>query len=121
MTFLCDSAKAEFAKALNKAFPDVWFSWIIDDLTCSMRLDQVVRVDEFIKEQGAGCGLTVNEGKRGITSLLQAFTVTPDLTVSGIPYVLQGNRLEGLAIGTASLGGWNKLRTGMSDRHGGIP
>jgi hypothetical protein len=69
--FVC--AKADFAKALNATFPDVWFSWIIDDLTCSMRLDQVVRVDEFIKEQGAGCGLTVNEGKRGITSLfLQA-------------------------------------------------
>ena len=40
--FVC--AKAEFAKALNEAFPDVWFSWIIDDLTCSMRLDQVGRV-----------------------------------------------------------------------------
>jgi hypothetical protein len=58
--FVC--AKAEFAKALNEAFPDVFFSWIIDDLTCSMRLDQVGRVDEFIKVQGAECGLTVNEG-----------------------------------------------------------
>jgi len=105
--FVC--AKAEFAKALNEAFPDVWFSWIIDDLTCSMRLDQVVQVDEFIKGKGAECGLTVNEGKRGITSLLPEFTVTPDLIESRIPYVLQEGRLEGLDIGTASLGGWNKL------------
>ena len=105
--FVC--AKAEFAKDLNEAFPDVWFSWIIDDLTCSMRLDQVGRVDEFIKEQGAKCGLTVNEGKRGITSLLPEFSVTNELVESGIPYVLQESRLEGLAIGTASLGGWNKL------------
>jgi len=105
--FVC--AKAEFAKALNEEFPDVWFSWIIDDLTCSMRLDQVGRVDEFIKVQGAECGLTVNEGKRGITSLLPEFSVTHELTESGIPYVLQENRLEGIAIGTASLGGWNKL------------
>ena len=28
--FVC--AKAEFATALNEEFPDVWFSWIIDDL-----------------------------------------------------------------------------------------
>jgi hypothetical protein len=98
--FVC--AKAEFAKALNGEFPDVWFSWIIDDLTCSMRLDQVGRIDEFIKVGGAGCGLAVNEGKRGITSLLPEFTVTQELRDSGIPYVLEGDRLEGLAIGTAS-------------------
>ena len=105
--FVC--AKAEFAKALNETFPDVWFSWIIDDLTCSMKVDQVVRVDEFIKVMGAACGLTVNEGKRGITSLLPEFTVTPVLERSGIPYELRDGRLEGVDIGTATLGGWNKL------------
>jgi hypothetical protein len=41
--FVC--AKAEFAKALNQRFPGVWFSWIIDDLTCSMKASEVNRVD----------------------------------------------------------------------------
>ena len=60
--FVC--TKAEFAKELNQIFPDVWFSWIIDDLTCSMEVSQVLQVDTFIQEKGAKCGLTVNEGKR---------------------------------------------------------
>ena len=37
--FVC--AKAEFAKKLQESFPGVWFSWIMDDLTCSMQVDQV--------------------------------------------------------------------------------
>ena len=57
----------------------------------------------------AECGLTVNEGKRGITSLLPHFTVTQEVVQSGIPYELTEGSLEGLNIGTASLGGWNKL------------
>ena len=77
--FVC--AKAEFAKELPERFPGVWFSWIMDDLTCSMQVDQVRQVDNFIKEEGAKCGLTVNEGKRGITSLLPEFQVMPDLEV----------------------------------------
>ena len=105
--FVC--AKAEFAKALNGRFPGVWFSWIIDDLTCSMKASEVNSVDEFIQQRGAECGLTVNEGKRGITTLLTQFTVTPEVIESGIPYELSEGSLEGLNIGTSSLGGWNKL------------
>ena len=37
--FVC--AKVEFAKELNRLFPDVWFCWIIDDLACSMKVDHV--------------------------------------------------------------------------------
>ena len=96
--FVC--AKAEFAKELQESFPGVWFSWIMDDLTCSMQVDQVKQVDSFIKEKGAVCGLTVNEGKRGITSLLPEFIVTSDLEESGIPYRLIEGRLEGLEVGT---------------------
>ena len=47
----------------------------------------MVRVGEFIKSKGAECGLTVNEGKGGITSLLPEFTVTSLVAVYHIPYV----------------------------------
>ena len=105
--FVC--AKAEFAKELNLMFPGVWFSWIIDDLTCSMKASEVERVDSFIQERGAVCGLTVNEGKRGLTTLLPQFTVTEEVVRSAIPFVMTEGRVEGMAIGTATLGGWNKL------------
>ncbi len=51
--FVC--AKAKFAKELNRTFPDVWLSWIIDDLACSMKVDQVVQVGEFIKSNLGRC------------------------------------------------------------------
>jgi hypothetical protein len=105
--FVC--AKAEFAKELNQMFPGVWFSWIIDDLTCSMKASEVYQVDEFIQSRGAECGLTVNEGKRGLTTLLPQFTVTEEVTMSEIPFVMNEGRVEGMDIGTATLGGWNKL------------
>ena len=92
--FVC--AKAEFAKDLQEKFPGVWFLWIMDDLTCSMQVDQAMQVDSFIKEEGAACGLTVNEGKRGITSLLPEFQVTPTLEESRIPFRLIEGRLEGM-------------------------
>ena len=105
--FVC--AKAEFAKELNQTFPNVWFSWIIDDLTCSMRVSEVNQVDQFIKQEGAKCGLKVNEGKRGMTTLSTKFTATQEVYDSGISHVMTEGTLEGLAIGTATLGGWNKL------------
>ena len=105
--FVC--AKAEFAKDLNEMFPNVWFSWIIDDLTCSMKVSEVNQVDMAIKRMGATCGLQVNEGKRGMTTLSNMFTVTPEVVASGIPYVLSEGTLEGLSVGTPTLGGWNKL------------
>ena len=105
--FVC--AKAEFAKELNRTFPNVWFSWIIDDLTCSMKVSDMNQVDQFIKQEGAKCGLKVNEGKRGMTTLLTKFTATQEVYDSGIHHVMTEGTLEGLAIGTATLGGWNKL------------
>ena len=75
-------------------FPGVWFSWIIDDLTCSMKASEVERVDSFIQERGAVCGLTVNEGKRGLTTLLPQFTVTEEVVRSAIPFVMTEGRVE---------------------------
>ena len=41
--------------------------------------------------------------------VLARFTVTQELVDSGIPHELIEGRMEGVDIGTAMLGGWNKL------------
>ena len=109
--FIC--AKAEFAIELRRRFPEVWFSWIMDDLTCSMTVENMIEVDAYVRNDCSQCGLKVNAAKRGMTSLLQTFTPTMDIEITEMPHTLrgapQGERLEGLVIGDASLGGWDKL------------
>ena len=46
-----------------------------------MKASEVNRVDSFIQLRGAECGLTVNEGKRGLTTLLPQFTVTGEVAI----------------------------------------
>jgi len=105
--FIC--AKAEFATALQQRFPSVWFSWIMGDLTCSMTVADLQEVDTFVREEGLQCGLTVNAAKRGMTSLLKAFISTEEVGATEIPHTLNVGRLDGMMIGAASLGGWDKL------------
>ena len=105
--FVC--AKAKFAEDLQRQFPKVWFSWILDDLTCSMTAEEVMEVDEYIKLRGGQCGLTVNDSKRGLTSLLEVFIPTFDIMHSGIPYQFTDSGVEGMVIGQGSIGGWGSL------------
>ena len=106
--FIC--AKAEFAIELQRRFPDVWFSWIMDDLTCSMTVENMIEVDGYVRSDCSQCGLKVNAAKRGMTSLLQTFTPTMDIEITEMPHTLRGApQGERLVIGDAPLGGWDKL------------
>ena len=105
--FVC--AKAHFAAELHRQFPNIWFSWILDDLTASMTVGEVTAVDAYVKSRGGLCGLTVNDEKRGITSLLDEFIPTYDLIESGIHFSHSDNGVAGMVIGQGQLGGWNLL------------
>ena len=78
-------------------------------MTCSMTAEEVMEVDEYIKLRGGQCGLTVNDSKRGLTSLLEVFIPTFDIMHSGIPYQFTDSGVEGMAIGQGSIGGWGSL------------
>ena len=83
----------------------VWFSWIMDDLTCSMTVADLIEVDTYVREECRNCGMKVNATKRGMTSLLQTFTITEDIELTEMPHTMrgvpQGASLEGLVIGEA--------------------
>ncbi len=90
----------------------------MDDLTCSMTVHvaDLIEADMYVRDECKQSGLKVNAAKRGMKSLLQTFTPTEDIEVTEMPHTLrgapQGDRLEGLVIGEASLGGWDKLVSG---------
>ena len=61
---------------------------VLDDLTCSMTAEEVVEVDEYIKLRGGQCGLTVNDSKRGLTSLLEGVYPESDVRDHAQWYIL---------------------------------
>ena len=63
----------------------------------------------MLRAGGGLCGLTVNDEKRGITSLLDEFIPTYDLIESGIHFYHSDNGVAGMVIGQGQLGGWNLL------------